>query len=446
MSIDLGQRAANYALYTPSAQVAATESVTMPDHKLREGPMPAGLTARSLDYFWSKNPIWHYPYVLATAGHFKDAKTANAITSRTSGTVLVGDSSGFNLGQGSMPETKAWMKYVGKPTEVMRLFRESSIKVDVLHWLETNADLAMTLDVPLWAAGIKGSPFCNFTDEQLLTLSVENLEYFQQEAGKFRQVKYLNVLQGTTIEVEEQWFQTVKGFQFHGYAFAGHVGQMGGIYRVLRRVLLLRDLGLLEPPNNNLHILRLSRPRWAPILTAIQRTVRETINPEFTITFDSSSPYKIGGMTSQYASLTDYGTNLDKGWSIKNDKAPLGYGFANMADPLPLNVPHPQYMPVAMDSPVASLLTVKDINFNSGKRAVRTVDRFGDAVLVNHNCYVYIMAMILANEAVFADKPTAPEAMMEAVKVIADLFRAKNWQAMLDDKRGLLASVVGDKR
>ncbi|MEI6801207.1 MAG: hypothetical protein WCO04_18625 [Pseudomonadota bacterium] len=79
-------------------------------------------------------------------------------------------------------------------------------------------------------------------------------------------------------------------------------------------------------------------------------------------------------------------------------------------------------------------------------QAIRTIDAFGDAVLVNHNCYVYTKAMILANEAVFNEQPTAPERMMRAVKVIDQMFRAKNWATMLDDNRALLASVVGDKK
>ena len=99
-----------------------------------------------------------------------------------------------------------------------------------------------------------------------------------------------------------------------------------------------------------------------------------------------------------------------------------------------------------MDSPTARPLPVKHLKSNGGKQDIRTIDAFGDAVLVNHNCYVYTKVMIWANEAVFNEQPTAPERMMRAVKVIGQLFRAKNWAAMLDDNRALLASVVGDKK
>ncbi len=443
---DFTQRMSSYALYTPSAQTGAAEAILKADLQVPAELLDAGFTARSLDYYWPQNGLWHYPYLLATAGHFKNTTRPNVVSNRSQGTVLVGDSSGFNLGHGSMPETKSWMKYADRPEEIMRLFRESTIKQDVLHWLENNSDVGLSLDVPLWCKGLPKSPFRNLSDQQLLTLSVENLEYFQQEKGKYRDVKYLSVLQGTTEAVEETWFSAVQGFEFNGYAFAGHVGQMGGIYRVLRRLLLLRDLGLLNAPLNNIHILRLSRPRWAPVLTAIQRAVRETQNKDFTITYDSSSPYKVAGMTSQYASLTHYGSTFKKGWAIKTHKAPLGYGLGNMEDPFALHLGHPTHMPVPMNSPIAQLLSVRDLNRNAKKQAIRTIDAFGDAVLVNHNCYVYTKAMLLANEAVFNEQPTAPERMMRAVKVIGQLFRAKNWAAMLDDNRALLASVVGDKK
>lgn len=442
---DFTSRVENLALYTPSVQIVAGETVLRNDLNLPASFIDAGYDARSLDYFWPQNGLWHYPYLLATAGHFKNGVRKNVVNSRTGKTVLVGDSSGYNLATGAMPETKAWKKYVEKPEEIMRLFRQSTIKQDVLYWLEQHADLAMTLDLPLWARDRRESPFRNLSDDQLLTLTLENLEYFQQEAGKYRKVRYLNVLQGSSEAVEEQWFQAVKSYKFHGYALAGNVGQTGGIYRVLRRILLLRDQGLLGAPLDNIHILRLSRPRWAPVLTAIQRAVREMVNPAFTITFDSSSPYKVAGMTSQYASLTEFGPNLTKGWAIKTHKAPLGYGLGNMPDPFMLNVGHPTHMPVPMDSPVAQLLSVRDLNKNAEKQAIRTIDTFGDAALVNHNCYVYTKAMILANEAVFGEQPTAPESMMQAVRFIGELFRLKDWQPALSCKRAQLAAVVGDK-
>jgi len=443
---DFTARFKDYAIYTPSAQIGAAEAILKADLQVPAALLEAGLTARALDYFWPDNGLWHHPYLLATAGHFKNATRPNVVTNRTANTVLVGDSSGYNLATGAMPETKAWKKYVEKPDEIMRLFRKSTIKEDVHYWLEQHADLAMTLDLPLWARGRKDSPFCCLSDEQLLTLTLENLEFFQQASGNYRKVKYLNVLQGSTEAVEEQWFTAVKGFKFSGYALAGNVGVMGGIYRVLRRILLLGDQGLLEAPLNNIHILMLSRPRWAPVLTAIQRAVRETINPDFTITYDSSSPYKVAGMTSQFASLTHYGNTFKKGWAIKTHKAPLGYGLGHMDDPFALHLGHPTHMPVPMDSPIAQLLSVRDLNKNAKKQAIRTIDAFGDAVLTNHNCFVYTKAMLLANEAVFNEQPTAPETMMRAVNVIGELFRAKNWATMLDDNRALLGSVVGDKK
>lgn len=97
-----------------------------------------------------------------------------------------------------------------------------------------------------------------------------------------------------------------------------------------------------------------------------------------------------------------------------------------------------------MDSPIERLLMVKHLNFNAGKQDIHTIDAFGDAALTNHNYYVYTKAMLLANEAVVNEQPTAPASMMQAVKVIDALFRTKNGAAMLYDNRALLS--VGDKK
>ena len=112
------------------------------------------------------------------------------------------------------------------------------------------------------------------------------------------------------------WFDAVKPYPVNGWALAGHVGQMGGIYRILRRLLLLRDLKMLGGDYELVHILRLSRLRWAPVVTAVQQAVRETTNsPSFRITFDSSSPYRVAGVTTQYMVTAPLGDKL-KGWTM----------------------------------------------------------------------------------------------------------------------------------
>ena len=219
---------------------------------------------------------------------------------------------------------------------------------------------------------------------------------------------------------------------------------MGGIYRVLRRTLLLRDQKLLDPPNDWLHILRLSRVRWSPFMTAIQRAVRDTVNPNFTVSFDSSSPFQVSGKGAKYAVLNSFGNTFKKAWSVSAKKFPTGYGYANSKKKMPLNKVHLGHLDVPLDSPIARLLTVQDLIFKKYQMAVSTFDDFSDEVLINHNVYTYVMANILANEAVFSPNPTAPPDMLEGVEIIDQLFRVENWSSLLNEKREKLRRLVKD--
>jgi hypothetical protein len=76
---------------------------------------------------------------------------------------------------------------------------------------------------------------------------------------------------------------------------------------------------------------------------------------------------------------------------------------------------------------------------------VRNIDQFTDEVMINQNVYAYVNSTILANQAVFGPKPAAPQIIMDAVGIVRDLFRAENWQTLLEAKRAVLAKAVGDK-
>lgn len=371
MSMDLSNRAKDYAIYTPSLQIHSAERTVRPNDSMREGGLPAALNASDFDFLRPDNRYWHYKWCLATAGHFKDKTKPNAILNRKQGSFTVLDSSGYQLGKGTMDDIKPWRKFAEERSTIMRLWRESDVKLDIVRWLCNNADVAVSIDLPLWSRDESKSPFRNLTDRQLTQLSVENLKFICDVRGSFRPCKFINVLQGSNVEVEEAWFQAVKSFPLEGWSLAGQVGQMGGIGRVLRRILLLRDEKLLDPPRDHLHILRLSRVRWSPVVTAIQQAVRKTVNPNFTITFDSSSPYRMAGIGVTYAALNTFGRDLKKEWSIPSASFPLGYGYANDPIARPLNRVWAGHLPKPLTSPIAQHLTVQDINVRGGAKEVQ---------------------------------------------------------------------------
>lgn len=444
MTMDLTDRAKDFAAYTPSLQLASAERTAGANEKLRKGELPATLTAADFDYLRPDNRFWHYKWVLATAGHFKGKTKPNAILNRKRDSFTVIDSSGFQCGQGTLEEIVPWRKSADDPQLIMRLWREHDVKMEIIRYLCNNADVAVTIDIPLWARHVAMSPFRNLSAAELMRLSVENLKLICDVRGRFRPTKFINVLQGESVEEEQVWFEAVKSFPLEGWSLAGHVGQMGGIGRVLRRLLLLRDGGLLESPHDHVHILRLSRVRWCPIVTAIQQVVRETVNPNFTITYDSSSPYRLAGIGMSYASLNTFGPDLQKEWSIPSASFPLGYGFTNDKTPRPLSQSWGKHLPKPLLSPIAQQLTLQDINVRGGKMDIRTLDGFGDEFITNHNVWVYVMSTILANEAVFGPKPTAPQVMMDAVGAIREIFTVSDWRTALAKHLPLLAFVVGD--
>lgn len=443
---DLSQRANNFAIYTPSVQTHSASRI-MKGCVLRNGDTPRNLKAEDFNFFNPHNKYWSYKWILATAGHFKDESKPNIVTHKHQSAFVLGDSGGFQIGKGTLGETKKWKRYANQPQTIIDLWTNSSIKREIIEWLDLNCDYAMTIDMPLWVKdkGNEASLFHNLSIQELLNLSVDNLRFIQNNRGKLGACKYLNVLQGSTEADEELWFQTVKNFKFEGWSFAGGVGQMGGIYRVLRRVMLLRDQKLLENGYDWIHILRLSRPKWSPLLTATQRGIQRTVNEKFKISFDSSSPYQIGGKAVRYAVLNSFGSNLSKDWGISTPKFPTGYGYANKFKRMKLNRSHTDHLLFPLTSPIASLLNVQDLNYKKGTKDIRTFDAFSDEVILNHNVYIYCLANILANESVFSSKPTAPDKMIKAVEIIDRLFDVENWDSYLTLNRGLLASVVGEK-
>ena len=63
---------------------------------------------------------------------------------------------------------------------------------------------------------------------------------------------------------------------------------------------------------------------------------------------------------------------------------------------------------------------------------------------IRDSLYIFCLANIRANEAVFKTQ-TAPDEMMEAVGAIEEIFTATSWKLALNKHRELLARVVGDK-
>lgn len=427
---DISPKFDGYALYLPAIQEYVAKQLLATSSPPRT-PMPSGLKATDFDWLDQENDHWRYRYCLASAGHYAESGQANLITERHPASFVLGDSGGFQIATGALKSTKSWVQYQHDPSLLKQLWLDGQSRHCVKGWLDANCDYAMTIDFPLWLREQKhrATPFHKLSEADLIELTVSNLELIS--GHRIGDCKYLNVLQASgadndSLGSEDRWFDAVKDFPFEGWSFGGDVGVNGGIYRILRRLLLLRDLGLLEPPRNWLHLLGVSTPIWAVCLSAIQRSIRKSINENFRVSFDSASAYQAGGRQSQYYSMPHLGPALN-GWVLRPSQLPTGYGYA-------ISSSNEQ----VLDSPLGRLFGVRDLNPRAGRFEIKSTDTLSDAVLVNHNVYILLKSMIAANEAIFVQGIGPPE-LLAAVDQIDRLFQIKDWHNELEDCADQLA-------
>lgn len=448
---NLTVRNKDYALYLPSIQHHSASAVVGYDAALSQKPLPAGLSAADLNWLDPNNRFWHYHATLASAASFKDKSPVNSVCHRSPNTILVGDSGGYQIGTGALGETKDWKGKKYTAQVIIDAWKASSIRRDLLTWLDTNATLAMSIDMPLWVLKNEKSPFFKLTKQELLDLSADNLRFMDAERNREFGCRILNVLQahgdkkikedgGKSSETsEEEWYQTVKAFPFEGWALAGDVGSDGGLYRILRRILLLRDEGFLTAPRSWIHILKLSPCRWSPVLTQIQRCVRKTVNEQFVISYDSSTPYNIAGVRSQHVSLPAFGAKLSD-WRLPKHKFPTGITAATKHRNKRLNSKPNKHLLAPLNSPIAQLFTIGDLLRD--ERMVRArAGRLAQEVLINHNVYTYTLAGIMANEIAFSKSTIVPKELQAVLDLVIALFVEENWQELLKRNRGVLEKI-----
>lgn len=447
---NLTARARPYALYFPSLQIGSAESLVMTAAQWQSSPLPAGLQPADFNYLEPQNRFWTYGYALASAEVFRTSNR-NAVTNRDPCSFILGDSGGFQFGKG----TGTTKNFTGLPEpDVCAAWRNSGILQDVTSWCDTDVDYAMTLDLPLWVLRTgNNSPFAACTATTLRDLTIEHLQYVERrrKAGMAGS-KYLNVLQGDPVADEDWWYDGVKEFMFDGWSLAGGVGTDGGPYRIIRRLLLLRDEGRLSHGRNWVHLLKQTRLLWAPFLTALQRGLRRCLGDEaFTISFDSSTPYQIGGKHEKYVEAplltTDPAT-----WMFNYHKFPTTYGYANEAVAMSLSAtscsptkcglcsqgkPH---LPAAMTSPITNLLTIQDLLPRKGTFDKRRVGKLFEETIFNHNVYTTVEAICRANEVV--DKCQAPPQLVDAIGKVGEILRTQDWMTKLDANRRLLEKAL----
>ena len=420
----------DYAVYLPAVNDTFAADVLKPLKSDR--PFPAGLELKDL-IFWDKNnKLWHYSHILHSVGlHKVNSSPNNAVTQagRTD-CFLLGDSGGFQIGTGAI---KGYDKLKGITTgdEAVAAWAGAyEVRKWILEWLELHTDYAMTIDMPLWARLEKRSdtPFHNCSVRQLTDMTVENLQFIDR--NRQGRTKWLNVIQGLDEKTTEEWWAAVKWFDCGGYALAGSAGISGGIKGVLKTILMIRDDGVLAEGRNWIHTLGVSTPKWAILLTAIQRALRKTVNPKMQISFDSSTPFQEAGIRENVISSPAF-TSRPADWVFEYVKVPQSAKLAGSTAPLPYR------------GPLAQKLTLGDLNVRGGAWTPRSFDTVSNLLLCNINCWSMLDAFKRANDIAFAsDRKDLPAIWGDCLDFIDDLFTVNDWATRLEAEKRMLNAVA----
>ena len=326
------------AQYAPALQHAMLDTVGKPAAR----PRPHGLTTQALNPL-DPNALVHAPYVIISGGQYLGKSNAPAwLKSRPQGfSTVIGDSGGF--------------QFITKPFNPVKSPEQS------LDWLETYADIGITLDIPTRAIGVNPQ-FPTFNDA--LSTSLDNNLFFASNRGGL--VRYLTTLQGRDRKEIKVWYETVKNEPFEGWAFGGGTRSLSNFIEVL--CWLLRDGKLND--QNHIHVLGTSTAKVAVLLTAAQRALRERPGlSQLRITFDTASPSHLMSYNKVAGTLQ----GSPQGFSVSSPIAPCNGVHIGSTTLFPWS-----------ESAVAKLVTVGDLCVPgpSGKDAW---DELSRAIIVNHN-------------------------------------------------------------
>lgn len=419
----------NYAVYLPSLQqgYAQFASYTNTRDSVANPPPPKGFSVEMLDYLDSSNPLWHCGYTLYSVGRFSSSniKKADIIRHRDASTVVVGDSGGYQVGTGKLKGTEHLKKYKGSPNKLRTAWNETKTVERVLRWLDTYTDYAMTLDMPIWVktnALAKDSPFNSLSFNTLIEMSVENLRYFadHRRGG----TKFLNVLQDVGVQgginTGNAWFDAVKDFPFEGWAFGSET--KANLVTNLKWMRRLLDEGRLEG-KEWMHILAASPPICSVIYSAMQRALRDVLSSDIRISYDSSSPFQMGGVARNYAVEPQLGKDL-RTWKVSQKGFPFSpkYMDESNAEPFPSK------------SPLANMFSLYDMHrHRTSAFESKFFDSLSEAVLTNHNIYMYHQHALQACDLAFVQKDydRIPNKLIGVLECIDTFFKTETPSALL---------------
>lgn len=383
--IDLSEIQSNYAIFTPALSPNCSQ-FPFTDVNTLSRPLPGELTLNDFDMLRPNN-LFKMSHVLYSAGHSMEHEHRPCMVMNRDRTqsIVIGDSGGFQVIKGILPPYT--------PGLVHR----------ILRYLENMADVAMTCDVPtnaLLHPEISG--YQNF--QQCLDQSMANLAIFSEHRQNTR-MRFLNVLQGRNYEEADVWYNSVRSFQFEGWAFAGPTRL--DFYFICNRILQMIERGDIHE-KSWLHFLGVSFLECAVVLTALKRSLRSAGLTNVEISFDSSSAIQTATKYKRAIIGPKYGTN---NISLQRHQFPFERHTGRV---------NPQF---PFTSPIGSRICVSDLYNNE------VFDGIGGNILTNHNIFSELSSIIEVNRVVDIGErlhEAIPIEIQSSVEAIHNIFNDTN--------------------
>lgn len=230
-----------------------------------------------LRYFTNKS-MFKCSHLLANAYTNLKIPNSREIYRYPKSATLIGDSGGFQIATSAKK---------GNTVKISPL--------DILHWLESNVDIGMNLDIPAWI---------NF--EKSLKDSIENFQIFENNRTNYN-IKFYNVLHGNNLPQIEQWYDATKDFNFDGWALG--IKPPSNVFMQALGFMVLHENNAKDLIDN-VHFFGMSSLRNMLALSMIAKHF------DCNITFDSSS-FNMGSRTRMYYLPTSTRNSISFGRDTK---------------------------------------------------------------------------------------------------------------------------------
>ena len=391
--IDLKQSNKDYAVFLPSISGFYQTFISKQQQEefvpLNRIPKEFENGIEGMNFLNKEQAYFYYPDALYSAGHAQLDITKSYVEEsmvqqrNKADNFILGDSGGFQIGKGVI--NFDWQRFWEKQGDAGYVGTADKTRMAILNWLEFTADYSMVLDLPTWSAAPINQARTGLKDfGDCLRGTLFNNDFFlKHRQGK---TKFLNVLQGGNNEDADTWYDAVKHYPFEGWAMGGN--NMKDADLMLRRLIKMRDEKLLEPGRDVIHFLGTSKLELACLLTAVQRNLREHVNPEMKITFDCASPF----LATAYGQVYTQHVHRNNRFSYIMDKAIDDRRLAGS------DIAWPWSSPVGERMTMGDACYYKPGDLNKlGKESRTSWDSFAYFLMMGHNVYQHIESVQRAN-------------------------------------------------